>query len=87
MNDNPTRDQVRIDSDQGLKSSYAPVIERVAPNVVKVFVRSSAPKTQLSLPNLDFFRRFFGEGQLNQATMLFPEIKNIKPRSDIPRSV
>jgi len=32
---------------------------------VKVFVTSSAPETQSSLPDLDFLRRFFGEGQSN----------------------
>jgi serine protease Do len=32
---------------------------------VKIFVTSSVPEMQLSLPHLDFFRRFFGEGQLN----------------------
>ena len=51
--------------DQSLKSSYAPIVQRVAPSVVKVFVTSSAPETQSSLPDLDFLRRFFSEGQLN----------------------
>jgi serine protease Do len=71
--DNPSRpsdlnlkvDQSPLPRDQGLKSSYATIVQRVAPSVVKIFVTSSVPENQLSLPNLDFFRRFFGEGQLN----------------------
>ena len=58
-------DESPLQRDQSLKSSYAPIVQRVAPSVVKVFVTSSAPETQLSLPHLDFFRHFFGEGQLN----------------------
>jgi serine protease Do len=58
-------DESPLQPDQNLKSSYAPIVQRVAPSVVKVFVTSSMPETQLSLPHLDFFRRFFGEGQLN----------------------
>jgi len=58
-------DQSPLLRDQGLKSSYATIVQRVAPSVVKIFVTSFIPENQLSLPNLDFFRRFFGEGQLN----------------------
>jgi serine protease Do len=58
-------DESPLPRDQSLKSSYAPIVQRVAPSVVKVFVTSSTPETQLSLPHLDFFRHFFGEGQLN----------------------
>jgi serine protease Do len=58
-------DESPLPHDQSLKSSYAPIVQRVAPSVVKVFVTSSTPETQLSLPHLDFFRHFFGEGQLN----------------------
>jgi serine protease Do len=58
-------DESPLQREQGLKSSYSPIVDRVAPSVVKVFVTASVPETQLSLPDLDFFRRFFGEGQLN----------------------
>src|SRR5215469_2647416 len=58
-------DQSSLPRDQGLKSSYATIVQTVAPSVVKIFVTSSVPENQLSLPNLDFFRRFFGEGPLN----------------------
>jgi serine protease Do len=58
-------DENPLQSDESLKNSYAPIVHRVAPSIVKVFVTSSMPGTQLSLPHLDFFRRFFGEGQLN----------------------
>jgi serine protease Do len=70
--DNPSKPsalRLKIDEsplrDQSLKSSYAPIIQRVAPSVVKVFVTSSAPETQSLLPDLGFLRRFFDEGQLN----------------------
>ena len=58
-------DESPLQCGQSLKSSYAPIVQRVAPSVVKVFVTSSAPETQLSLPGLDFLHRFLGEGQLN----------------------
>ena len=58
-------DESPLQRDQGLKDSYAPIVDRVAPSVVKVFVTASVPETQLSLPDQDFLRRFFGEGQLN----------------------
>jgi serine protease Do len=58
-------DESPLPHDQSLKSSYAPIVQRVAPSVVKVFVTSSTPEKQLSLPHLDFFRHFFGEGQLH----------------------
>ena len=67
---NPSALSLKIDEsplrlDQSLKSSYAAIVQRVAPSIVKVFVTSSMPETQLSLPHLDLFRHFFGEGQLN----------------------
>jgi serine protease Do len=58
-------DESSLQRDESLKSSYAPIVQRVGPSVVKVFVTSSGPGTQLSLPGLDFLHRFFGEGQLN----------------------
>jgi serine protease Do len=58
-------DESPLPHDQSLKSSYAPIVQRVAPSVVKVFVTSSTPEKQLSLPHLDFFRHFFGEGQFH----------------------
>jgi serine protease Do len=58
-------DESPLPRDQSLKSSYAPIVQRVAPSVVEVFVTSSTPEKHLSLPHLDFFRHFFGERQLN----------------------
>jgi hypothetical protein len=48
-------DESPLQPDQNLKTSYAPIVQRVAPSVVKVFVTSSIPETQLSLPHLDSF--------------------------------
>jgi serine protease Do len=64
---------LNLHRDQGLKSSYAPIVQNVAPSVVKIFVTSSVPEQQLSLPNLDFFRRFFGEGQFGSINPNHPE--------------
>jgi serine protease Do len=45
-------------------TSFAPIVQKVAPSVVKVFVTMKA--SQLSNPDLDFFRHFFGGQGLNQ---------------------
>jgi serine protease Do len=58
-------DESPLQRDQSLKSSYAPIVQRVAPSVVEIFVISFAPETQSSLPDLNFLRRFFGQEQLN----------------------
>jgi serine protease Do len=47
-------------------TSFAPIIQKVAPSVVKVFVTMKASQSPLSNPDLDFFRRFFGGEGLNQ---------------------
>ena len=47
-------------------TSFAPIIQKVAPSVVKVFVTMKASQNPLSNPDLDFFRRFFGGEGLNQ---------------------
>ncbi|MGA8657599.1 MAG: hypothetical protein WB586_15755 [Chthoniobacterales bacterium] len=38
-------DESPLHRDQGLKSSYAPIVQSVAPSVVKIFVTSSVPKS------------------------------------------
>jgi serine protease Do len=40
--------------------SYSPIVQKVAPSVVKIFV-TTKPDNRLSRSDLDFFRRFFGE--------------------------
>jgi serine protease Do len=60
-------DESPLQRDQSLKSSYAPIVQRVAPSIVKVFVISFALEKQSSLPDLNFLRRFFGQDQLNPA--------------------
>ncbi len=41
------------------ENSFAPVVEKVAPGVVRIVVTAKAAR-QMSAPELDFFRRFFG---------------------------
>ncbi len=45
---------------QSIQSSYAPIVQKVAPSVVKIAVTAANPEERLSGPDLDFFRRFFG---------------------------
>jgi serine protease Do len=41
-------------------NSFAPIVKKVAPSVVKVFVTMKASESPMSNPDLDFFRRYFG---------------------------
>ncbi len=47
-------------------TSFAPIVEKVAPSVVKVFVTMKASENPMSNPDMEFFRRFFGGEGLNQ---------------------
>jgi serine protease Do len=47
-------------------TSFAPIVKKVAPSVVKVFVTMKASENPKSNPDMDFFRRFFGGEGLNQ---------------------
>ena len=38
-------------------NSFAPIVKKVAPSVVKVFVTMKASESPMSNPDLDFFRR------------------------------
>lgn len=63
-------DETTSTRDQTLKSSFAPIVQKVAPSVVKIFVTSDVPTQALAGPDSDFFRRFFGNqgfGQTNPA--------------------
>ena len=55
-------DESPLNSDQDLNSSYAPIVQKVAPSVVTIFVSSSVPElSRLSNPDLNFFRPLFGD--------------------------
>ena len=47
-------------------TSFAPIVQKVAPSVVKVFVTMKASENPMSNPDMEFFRRFFGGDGLNQ---------------------
>ena len=47
-------------------TSFAPIVQKVAPSVVKVFVTMKASENPMSNPDMEFFRRFFGGEGLNQ---------------------
>jgi serine protease Do len=53
-------DETPINRNQPLMDSFAPIVQKVAPSVVKIYVTSSAPERMLSGPDSDFFRFFFG---------------------------
>src|ERR1700693_3114356 len=47
-------------------NSFAPIVKKVAPSVVKVFVTMKASESPMSNPDMDFFPRYFGGEGLNQ---------------------
>jgi serine protease Do len=57
---NVSVDESSINRNQPLMDSFAPIVQKVAPSVVKILVTSSTPERMLSGPDLDFFRFFFG---------------------------
>ncbi len=46
-------------------TSFASIVKKVAPSVVKVYVTIKGQSNQLSSSELDFFRRFFGPDGIN----------------------
>src|SRR5215471_17225927 len=54
-------------------TSFAPIVKKVAPSVVKVFVTMKASANPMSNPDMDFFRRFFGGDGFNQMIPGQPE--------------
>jgi serine protease Do len=52
-------DETPINRNQPLMDSFAPIVQKVAPSVVKIYVTSSTSERMLSGPDGDFFR-FFG---------------------------
>src|SRR6202521_4347383 len=49
-----------VDRNQKLANSFSPIVQKVAPSVVKVSVTAKNPQRQMSGNDLDMFRRFFG---------------------------
>jgi serine protease Do len=79
----PALDERPIARELGSHSSFAPVVKKVAPGVVKVFVTSKVHNAAFDgggLPDMDdFFRRFFGQapGQLPRRRMEVPRQQGI----------
>src|ERR1700741_2758836 len=64
-------DEAPLNRSQDLRSSYAPIVQQVAPSVVKVFVSSTIPERQLlSGQDPELFRHFFGEIPQGSGPML-----------------
>src|SRR6516162_11700479 len=53
-------DDAPIARDLKSGTSFAPIVKKVAPSVVKVSVTSKSGESSMSMPDNDFFRRFFG---------------------------
>src|ERR1700694_2241936 len=47
-------------------NSFAPIVKKVAPSVVKIFVTMKGASNPLANSDNDFFRRFFGEDGMKQ---------------------
>ena len=54
-------DDAPIARDLKSGTSFAPIVKKVAPSVVKVSVTSKSGESSMSIPDSDFFRRFFGD--------------------------
>jgi serine protease Do len=54
-------DEAPLNRGQDSKTSYAPIVAKVAPSVVKVFASSSLPTRNLSGQEPEFFWHFFGD--------------------------
>jgi serine protease Do len=54
-------DDTPIAGDLKSGTSFAPIIKKVAPSVVKVSITAKSGENPMALPDNDFFRRFFGD--------------------------
>jgi serine protease Do len=54
-------DNAPITRDLKSGTSFAPIVKKVAPSVVKVSVTSKTGENSMAMPDSDFFRRFFGD--------------------------
>ncbi len=58
----PTVDQRPIARELGGRTSFAPIVKKVSPGVVKVFTTTTIRNTGYNAPDMeDFFRHFFGD--------------------------
>src|ERR1700737_482362 len=55
-------DDTPIARDLKSGTSFAPIVKKVAPSVVKVSVTSKTGQSPMAIPDNDFFRLFFGDG-------------------------
>ena len=55
-------DDTPIARDLKSGTSFAPIVKKVAPSVVKVSITSKTGESPMAMPDNDFFRRFFGDG-------------------------
>ena len=55
-----------VDRGRTPAGSFAPIVQKVAPSVVEVFVTSKAEHPQMSGNDMDMFRHFFGQGHGGQ---------------------
>src|SRR5262245_49493611 len=53
----------------GTRTSYADLVKAVAPSVVTIRTESTAQVSPASMPQDEFFRRFFGDEQRGQRQM------------------
>jgi serine protease Do len=58
-------DNAPLNRDLKEGASFAPIVKKVAPSVVKIFVTTKERNNQLSNSESDFFRRFFGSDGSN----------------------
>ena len=54
-------DDTQIARDVKSGTSFAPIVKKVAPSVVKVSITAKAGESPMAVPDNDFFRRFFGD--------------------------
>jgi serine protease Do len=54
-------DDTPITRDLKSGTSFAPIVKKVGPSVVKVSVTSKTGESPMAMPDNDFFRRFFGD--------------------------
>src|SRR6516164_10806773 len=54
-------DDASITRDLKSGTSFAPIVKRVAPSVVKVSVTAKTGESPMAMPDNDLFRRFFGD--------------------------
>jgi len=56
-------DNTPVNRDMKMTTSFAPVVKKISPSVVKVYITGKAPKQSMEIPGMDdpMLRRFFGD--------------------------